>query len=371
MLQRGVPFIGFGMVDNAIMIVAGDYIEMSIGVTLAIGTMTAAALGNIFADVIGLNLGGMIEEASHRMGLPEPTLSRAQKEMGVTRLVAYMGSSFGIAFGCLLGMLPLALISNEAREESPVEVFQALARRTARLVGAERAVIFELDTATRAVVVQQYQGGEEGEGEEGRESEGLGGLPLVLAQEVVEQVLESKVGLKMWSRRADAYYPSDGGKEERVTSSSAQQKEKRLIYRRQRSGGEAAVESLICWPVLDKEGQVMAIVVAVNATKQKDFDGQDETALAGLCAHVAEALINMTRRPEEHVSLTENLELLSLHCEVGWKEYRPSLKALLLGEEERRRVGGEEGRRVNVAIGSSVESEKGVRGTQPLNVSAA
>jgi len=358
MLQRGVPFIGFGMVDNAIMIVAGDYIEMSIGVTLAIGTMTAAALGNIFADVIGLNLGGMIEEASHRMGLPEPTLSRAQNELGVTRLVAYMGSSFGIAFGCLLGMLPLAFISNEAREESPVEVFQALARRTARLVGAERAVIFQLDTATRTVVVQQYQGGEEGE--EGKEQEGPGGLPLVLAQEVVEQVLGSKVGLRMWSRRADAYYPeAEGGREEGVD------KEKRLTYRRQRSGGEAAVESLLCLPVLDKEGQVMAIVVAVNAAKSKDFVVQDEKALAGLCAHVAEALINMTRRPEEHISLTENLELLSMHSKVGWKEYRPSLKALLFGEEERkRRVGGEEER-------ADVTMEKGMRGTQPLNVLSA
>lgn len=65
-LQRGVPFIGFGLIDNAIMIVSGDYIEMSIGLSLGIGTMTAAALGNIIADVIGLNLGGMIEEASHR-----------------------------------------------------------------------------------------------------------------------------------------------------------------------------------------------------------------------------------------------------------------------------------------------------------------
>lgn len=39
----------------------GDYIELSIGLTLSIGTMTAAALGNVLADVAGLNLGGLIE----------------------------------------------------------------------------------------------------------------------------------------------------------------------------------------------------------------------------------------------------------------------------------------------------------------------
>ena len=61
---------------------------MNIGVALGIGTMTAAAFGNVFADVVGLNLGGMIEEVSHRMGVPEPKLSKPQLEMGVTRMAA-------------------------------------------------------------------------------------------------------------------------------------------------------------------------------------------------------------------------------------------------------------------------------------------
>lgn len=73
---------------TAIMIVSGDYIEMNIGVALGIGTMTAAALGNIVADVIGLNLGGMIEEASYRMGIPEPKLSKQQMDMGLTKVAA-------------------------------------------------------------------------------------------------------------------------------------------------------------------------------------------------------------------------------------------------------------------------------------------
>jgi hypothetical protein len=124
-LQRGVPFIGFGFMDNgacllkhvtinvyhamyfcqvitvylwayklgrpgcaAIMIVSGDYIEMSIGVTLGISTLCAAALGNVIADVLGLNLGGVIEELSYKLGVPEPRLSRPQMEMKITRVVA-------------------------------------------------------------------------------------------------------------------------------------------------------------------------------------------------------------------------------------------------------------------------------------------
>ena len=40
-----IPFIGFGFLDNALMIIAGDYIDTTIGVTLGISTMAAAGFG--------------------------------------------------------------------------------------------------------------------------------------------------------------------------------------------------------------------------------------------------------------------------------------------------------------------------------------
>jgi hypothetical protein len=46
------------------MILAGDYIETTIGFTLGISTMAAAALGVLIADVLGLSVGGLIEEIS-------------------------------------------------------------------------------------------------------------------------------------------------------------------------------------------------------------------------------------------------------------------------------------------------------------------
>ncbi|XP_024921092.1 transmembrane protein 65, partial [Cynoglossus semilaevis] len=39
LLHNAVPFVGFGFLDNAIMIAAGTQIELSIGVTLGISTM--------------------------------------------------------------------------------------------------------------------------------------------------------------------------------------------------------------------------------------------------------------------------------------------------------------------------------------------
>ncbi|CAM2107012.1 unnamed protein product [Caretta caretta] len=52
--HNAIPFVGFGFLDNAIMIAAGTQIELSIGVVLGITTMAAAALGNLVSDLAGL-----------------------------------------------------------------------------------------------------------------------------------------------------------------------------------------------------------------------------------------------------------------------------------------------------------------------------
>ena len=53
-VQHGVPFLGFGFIDNAIMILAGDSIDITLGAKFGISSIAAAAIGNIFADVSGL-----------------------------------------------------------------------------------------------------------------------------------------------------------------------------------------------------------------------------------------------------------------------------------------------------------------------------
>lgn len=77
-LQVGLPFIGFGFVDNAIMILAGDYIDLTLGVTLGISSMAAAALGNTISDIAGLGLGNVVEDMCARLGLPTPVLTQEQ-----------------------------------------------------------------------------------------------------------------------------------------------------------------------------------------------------------------------------------------------------------------------------------------------------
>lgn len=83
-LQHGLPFIGFGFVDNAIMIMAGDYIDIKLGVSLGISSMAAAGIGNTISDIAGLGLGNVVEDMCARLGLPTPALTQEQVHIAFT-----------------------------------------------------------------------------------------------------------------------------------------------------------------------------------------------------------------------------------------------------------------------------------------------
>ncbi|XP_072909088.1 transmembrane protein 65 isoform X1 [Hemitrygon akajei] len=115
-LHSAIPFIGFGFLDNAIMIVAGTQIELSMGVIFGISTMAAAALGNLVSDVAGLGLAGYVEALASRLGLPSPDLNPKQADMWQTRLSSQLGKVIGVTIGCLLGMFPLLFFKTEDEE---------------------------------------------------------------------------------------------------------------------------------------------------------------------------------------------------------------------------------------------------------------
>ncbi len=114
-LYTAVPMIGFGFMDNMIMIIAGDFIESSIGLRFGLSTLCAAGFGNLISDVAGLGLGGYIEASSEKLGITRPMLSRAQEDtrtIGRTRAAANL---IGISIGCLIGMFPLLFIDEEKK----------------------------------------------------------------------------------------------------------------------------------------------------------------------------------------------------------------------------------------------------------------
>eukprot|EP00051_Salpingoeca_urceolata_P035472 m.29783 g.29783 ORF g.29783 m.29783 type:complete len:373 (-) comp9272_c0_seq2:70-1188(-) len=117
LFMRGmVPMVGFGFVDNFVMLTAGDTIDASLGVTLQITTLAAAGLGNLVSDVAGLMLNHGIEGAASSIGLKSPNLTPAQVALPLCRRLLAFASIVGISVGCLLGMVPLLFMDTERRE---------------------------------------------------------------------------------------------------------------------------------------------------------------------------------------------------------------------------------------------------------------
>lgn len=117
-VSNSLPFIGFGFLDNAIMIVAGEYIDIKVGAMLGISTMAAAAFGNMISDVAGIGLAGYVEALVARMGFDGPRLTAKQLTMRATRVACHTGRAVGIVIGCIVGMFPLLFFSDDEHKES-------------------------------------------------------------------------------------------------------------------------------------------------------------------------------------------------------------------------------------------------------------
>lgn len=111
-IRAGVPFVGFGFLDNFIMILAGDWIDLHMGVAFGITGMAAAGLGNLISDVAGVGCGGYIDSMACKLGLPDPNLSRTQATLSSVKRAVVLGNVVGISVGCVLGMVPLLWLSH-------------------------------------------------------------------------------------------------------------------------------------------------------------------------------------------------------------------------------------------------------------------
>lgn len=110
----GLPFVGFGFVDNCIMLIAGEEIDAMFGAKLGLTTMASAGLGNMVSDVCGIGLAGQIEAQARKLKWVKsvPPLTGQQRRLASTKAAKFGGSAIGVCIGCLLGMSPLLLISH-------------------------------------------------------------------------------------------------------------------------------------------------------------------------------------------------------------------------------------------------------------------
>lgn len=113
-----IPFVGFGFLDNAIMLLTGDLIDQTVGLYLHTSVMASAAMGNVVSGTIGMQVHGALDRAFTQLGFGMPPLSSQQQKLRSVFLAGHIGGTIGIALGLTLGMLPLLFIKSEDEKEA-------------------------------------------------------------------------------------------------------------------------------------------------------------------------------------------------------------------------------------------------------------
>lgn len=117
-LRSAIPMVGFGFMDNIVMIQAGEAIDMSIGVSFGLSTLTAAGFGQCVSDVAGFTCGGLVDAAVAKMNLPQHNLTPAQLDLKSSRAWHTLGGCVGVVTGCLLGMSCLLFKDTDRAERA-------------------------------------------------------------------------------------------------------------------------------------------------------------------------------------------------------------------------------------------------------------
>ena len=98
-LKCAIPMIGFGFMDNTIMIHAGHYIDCTLGVAFSLSTLAAAGIGQIFSGIGGVLFGDTLEtvfrQSTGGTNTTTQKLSTVQKTMEIiTYSRSYRGDTW-------------------------------------------------------------------------------------------------------------------------------------------------------------------------------------------------------------------------------------------------------------------------------------
>lgn len=116
-LSAAIPMIGFGFMDNFVMITAGSAIDNSLGLHLGLATMTAAAIGQIFSDVAGVAFGDTMGRAFR---VSPAQLTAAQQSSLLVGRLKLAGGILGVVVGCTLGASALWVVPDRENTAAPV-----------------------------------------------------------------------------------------------------------------------------------------------------------------------------------------------------------------------------------------------------------
>jgi hypothetical protein len=109
--------------DQTVMLQAGNAVDCTVGVTLGLSTLTAAAIGQVVSDASGVAFGSTLERIATKAGLPPTNLSTAQRALPVVARITFAGSLLGIMAGCMLGLINLLFIDTTRSSSLKLQAF--------------------------------------------------------------------------------------------------------------------------------------------------------------------------------------------------------------------------------------------------------
>lgn len=342
-LQCAVPMVGFGFMDNIIMIQVGDLIDSTLGVTFGLATITAAAMGQVCSDVSGVAFGGVVDAFFTRMGLPVSDMTAQQLTLPKVRFTRTFAMAVGVLSGCLLGMTSLLFMDLEkaARLKKQKElaiIFATLAEEGSELCNVERCTLYIVEddkthlwsaakslqqTTSDKKIKSQYVAEFESAA---KAPENAGKVPVQLVRDAlihlkwslkdIAQVLsetEDAKSTKMPLAEATDIVRSKASEETRIELKKGGTKHwvvhtKELLnlqdinkdMRFQASNvlrsvlGMKDARSVLISPVIDEEDEEQPVIGLVEMINKKDenghrvpFDEEDEKLIKMLCHHCA------------------------------------------------------------------------------------
>lgn len=330
-LAQAIPFLGFGFMDNAILIIAGDMIDTSLGVILGISTLCAAAIGNIISDVAGIMMGTVIEDfCTNYLKLPIPNLTTPQRQLRSVRFASQLGCGVGIVVGCIIGMFPLFFIDpnkNQTlkRDAALQNIFQDVMSDARTLIGAQSASLFILVDDDPDVDGKPPVPNKDGKFLYAKYFDSNSG-------EVSHRTF--KVGKGIVSRSAltgQTWNVKDVDSEPDFSQEMTGQTEK--------------VKNMVCVPVLDSDGQPFAVIRAFNKVdegslgsptkkvgnskeiQRRGFTNNDVQVLKALASHISVSLQYMyqEREADSAMGVKDTIRILKEHGLAGIAEDRATL----------------------------------------------
>jgi len=148
-LSCALPMVGFGLMDNTILIRAGEAIDRYFGVDCKMPSIVAAAWGQVVSDFCGVLFGGVVESASRRFLVPA-VFTQSQMGLRVVQLTGTLGAAIGVVVGCLLGMvnllsMDLAEVERLKRFAELQDTFEVVISSAKENVGAKEGSVFLVD----------------------------------------------------------------------------------------------------------------------------------------------------------------------------------------------------------------------------------